>query len=113
MPFPRDGLIFGARACVDSAFATVVAHAIDCRVVIDNGGVVDVANVRNVNVIDSAVVVKAVVVPSAALVALAEVAIAVVNAAVEANLRRPIAFVKQKSIPVPWRSPRCRAAPTA
>ena len=61
--FPRDRLIFGARACVDSAFTTVVAHAIDCRVVIDDGGVVDVANVVTLTLLAGGCS-KAVVAPS-------------------------------------------------
>ena len=101
MLFPRNGLIFGGRARVHSAFSTVVTHAIVCRVVIDDGGVVDVANVRDVYVVNRAVVVKTVVIPAAALVALAKIAVAIIDAAVEADLRRPISFVKEKPVAVP------------
>ena len=89
----------GAR--VDSALAAVVADPVRV-VVIDHRGVINVVNVGNVHVVDGSIVEKASPVPTSALVAFAEVAESVIDAAIESDVRAPVAFMENE----------CGAAPT-
>ena len=76
---------------IDAAAAAVVA---DARIVVhDHGAVVDVGDVRDVDVVDGAVVHEAVMVPVAAVVAGTGIAVAVGNSTVEADMRAPVAGV--------------------
>src|SRR5208283_4057373 len=54
-----------------------------------------------VYVVHRAVIVKAVVVPAPALIALAEVTVAIVDSAIEAHSRAPVACMEDKSSSAP------------
>jgi hypothetical protein len=82
------------RAYVDAATATVVGDAVDGRVVHDDRAVVDVRDPRDVDVVDGAVVVKVMTLPVATVIAATGIAIAVVNSAVEADVRTPEAAMQ-------------------
>src|SRR6202035_5262039 len=84
----RELCCIGARR--DATAATVEADPIDGDVV-DHRAVVHVGDVGRVDVGDRAVVVELVAAPAAALIALAAIAEAVVDAAVEADVRAPVA----------------------
>src|SRR5277367_2744202 len=98
---PLDRLLLRSCARVDPAIASVVTYAVH-RGVVDYRGVVNVVNVRHIDVVNGAVIEKVPVIPSSAFIAVAEVTEAVVNSAVEANVRTPKAHVKNK----------CRATPS-
>src|SRR5437764_12318668 len=91
MAFMLPSHLVAARPRHDSASATVVADAV-YRHIIDDGPVVDV-DVGDGHVIYAAIVEKIAAMPVAAAVAHAKVAKAVINAAVEADVRAPIARV--------------------
>ena len=93
VPFARCSLFCCCRLRVDSTLAAVIAHPVDGRV-IDHSRVVDIVNVGDVNVVHRAVVIELAVVPASALVAVAEISVAVGDAAIETDLRSPIAFMK-------------------
>lgn len=82
----------GLRTYGQAASASVVG---DAGVVIDDdGSVVDVSDVVNVDAVDGPVVVEAVSVPVAAVIAVAGVSEAVVDASVVADVRAPEAVVE-------------------
>src|SRR5215470_16122642 len=82
---------------------TVEAHAVDGRVVVDDGCVVGVAHDGDVDVGHRAVVVVSVSLPVTAEEAGTGVAESVVDSAIEANFRSPVAVVPnvEAVIPVP------------
>src|SRR5215469_4161932 len=82
---------------------TVEAHAVDRRVVVDHGCVVGVAHDGDVDVGHRAVVVVSATLPVTAEEAGAGVAESVVDSAIEANFRSPVAVVPnvEAVIPVP------------
>jgi hypothetical protein len=84
----------GLGADVDAAAAAVVGDAVDGGVVDDDCAVIDVGDTRDVDVVDRAVVVEVATLPIAAMIAAAGVAEAVVDTAVEADVRAPEAAVK-------------------
>jgi hypothetical protein len=85
----------GLRANVDAAASTVVGDAVvDGPVVHDDGAVVDVRDASCVDVVDGAVVVEVTAPPVATVIAVAGVAVAIVNAAVEADVRAPEAAME-------------------
>src|SRR5664279_3864807 len=90
MSLRRSSLLGSSRTRVDPAIAAVVTNAVHLGIV-DCCCVINIVNVRNINIVHCAVVVEAVVLPAAALVALSEVAVAVINATIEPYLRTPIA----------------------
>ena len=90
---------FRRGAGADTAIAAIVADA--GRVVVDDGGVVDVVNLRDVDVVDAAIVVEVVVFPAASFIAMAKIAEAVVDASVKTDHRSPIAFVEGKGSSIP------------
>lgn len=69
--------------------ASVVGNAI-VAVVVYNGLVINVVNVRYIHVVDGAVVVELVALPAAAIISVTRIAVAVINAAVESHGRTPI-----------------------
>jgi hypothetical protein len=93
-----------------TAGAAIVAHV--GRVVDDNGLIVDVRDRRVRDVVDGAVVEESAAAPIATLVADAGVAVAIRDAAVEADFRAPIAFMKgiDAVVPTPisWRPQQLR-----
>jgi hypothetical protein len=91
--FVIPSLLFVSGTSVDSAMAAVIADAIDGDVV-DHGAVVDV-DIGDVDVVDGAVVVEVMTSPVAAGIAGANVAESVVHAAVEADVRSPIAGIPE------------------
>lgn len=79
--------------------ATVVGNA--SVVVDDHGAVVNMSDVDEVNSIDRAVVIEVVPTPVAAVVAESGIAEAVINTAIEADMRTPVPSVKAPTIVVP------------
>src|SRR5215510_4719647 len=80
-------------ASVGAAGTAVEADAIDCSVVVDDSRVVGVADDGDVHVGHGAVVVVVATAPIAAEEPNAGIAEAVVNSAVEADCRSPVAFI--------------------
>src|SRR5882672_10095312 len=100
MPFTSHSLLFPRRARADTPVTSVVADTVHGGSV-DHGRVVNVVDNGDVHVVHGAVVEKVAVVPTSAFVAISKVAVSVVDTAVEADLRTPIAFVESKSAFVP------------
>ena len=84
------------RSCGGSAVAAVVADVVHCHVV-DHGFVVDVCNVRRIDVIYRPVVEEGSIPPVAAFIAPTGVSVAVVDPAVETYHRTPVAFAPDVS----------------
>ena len=97
--FARKGFFFPRGPLADTAIAAVVADA--GFVAIDDGGVVDVVDFRDVHVGHGTVVIKAVVIPSAAFIPVAEIAESITDAAVPPNVRSPIPFMEEKGTALP------------
>jgi hypothetical protein len=92
------GCQFGwLRTDGNAASASVVGDAV-VIVVDDDGPVIDVGNVVDVNAIHGGVVVEAVSIPVAAVIAIAGVSEAVVDASIEANVRAPEAVVEAVAV---------------
>ena len=100
MPLMARGLFRSVRTCVHSTPAAVIADVVVGGVV-DHGFVVDVVNIRDVDVVHRAVVVEGSVVPISALIADAAITEAVVDAAVEADLRAPVAIIPGVGVATP------------
>src|SRR5882672_4976560 len=95
-----DRFLIGPRPGTDAAVTTVVADARH-RCTVDHGCVVDVMNLGDVHVVDSAVIKEAPVVPTPALIAFTEISEAIVDAAIEPHLRRPEAVVEGERLAAP------------
>jgi hypothetical protein len=87
MPLVHKSFIITRRPTVDSARPTVESHP--GSLVDDYRSVINM-NVRDPDVVHTAVVIESPAMPITALVAFAEITEAVINAAVEANMRAPI-----------------------
>src|ERR1035437_1343611 len=98
MSLTRRGIVFGPWTRVDSTGATVVA---DVGFAVDHSGVVNVVNFIHVHVVHGTVVEKVVVVPTPAFVTLTEITEAVIDSAIEAHVRPPIAVIENKSVAAP------------
>jgi len=90
VPLTRSSFLFRRRPCCDATLSTVVADARDIHIVHHRTGV-DVAHVCDVYVVDRTIVVELPVLPVAAVVASAGIPVAVIDAAVVADLRPPVA----------------------
>jgi len=90
--FVRESFLRGSGTRSDTAAAAVIA---DVRIVHDNVRLIDVVNFAHIYIVDARVVVKAAVGPAASVVAGADVTETVVNAAIEADLRSPVARVPE------------------
>src|ERR1035441_10196610 len=88
------------RAGANSTGAAVIADMVHGGV-IDHGLVVNIVNVRGVHVIHRAVVAEGSVIPISAFIADTTIAEAVVDAAVEADMRAPIAFIPGVGVAAP------------
>src|SRR5580658_8083727 len=99
MSLTPGGLLARCRTRADSAIATVVADV--AFVVVRHVGVVNIVNVGDVHVAHGTVVEKVSAVPASAFKARAEIAEAVIDPAVEAYLRTPIAVIENKSVAAP------------
>ncbi len=84
---------------IDSSLSAVVANTI--HGVVNHRGVVGVVNVGDVYAIHGSVIVKISTVPITALIAVTVVAIAVVNAAIEPNLRTPVSGIPHVGVAAP------------
>src|SRR5208283_653605 len=71
------------------------------RIVVDYGGVVNIVNVGDVHVAYGTVVEKVSAVPTTAFKAHTEISEAVIDPAVEAYVRPPIAVIENKSVAAP------------
>ena len=76
----------------DSTSTAVIADMVYRRVV-DYGLVINIVNIRDVYVIHRAVVIEGSVIPIPSLITGTAIAVAVVDAAVEADLRTPVAAI--------------------
>ncbi len=100
MFFLRIGPILSRWSGGDSTCAAVVADAVYCRIV-DHRGVVCVVNVGDVHVIHRTVVFELSVIPATSFIALTAVAEAIIDPAIEADVRTPVAFIEGKGAAVP------------
>src|SRR5579862_1799184 len=87
--------LVGVGLGVDAAVAAVEAGAGDVGVardvdVVDDGLIVDVGDMRAAEIVHGLVVVEMVVIPETAEIAGADIAEAVIDAAIEADMRAPI-----------------------
>ncbi len=96
MPFPGHRFVLGRWAGIDPAVAAVVADSIDGGGVVDDGCVVNVVNVGDVDIGHRAIVEIAPVIPTSAFETFSEVAEAINDPAVESDMRAPIATIKNK-----------------
>ncbi len=94
----------GAR--VDSAVATVIGDAIYGHVV-HYGPVVNIVNVSYVHAIDGLVVIEITTTPVSALVAVTGITEAVVDAAIEADVRTPVSGMPDEGRTAPSPIARC------
>src|SRR5215469_2317306 len=100
VPFVNCSFFLGTGARFNATAAAVIADA-RIAVIVDDGGVVGVVNDVHIHVVDGAVVIEMIVLPAAAFIAVAEVSVAVVNSAVEADVRPPVAFMKNETASAP------------
>ena len=91
MAFSSPSLLIAIRTSIDSAVAAVIADAIHGDIV-DHGSVVDM-NVVDPDIVDAAVVEEVPTSPVSAGIAGANVAESVIHAAVETDVRSPIARI--------------------
>lgn len=99
MSLTRRSRVFRSWIRDDSTVATIVADVVH-RSVID-GCVVNVVNFIDVHVVHGTVVEKVSVIPTPAFVTLPEIAEAVIDPAVEAYVRTPVAVIENKSVAAP------------
>ena len=98
MPLTGGNFFFGSRSDIHAAVKADQVHS-----VIDNRGVVNVVDYRDVNIVDGAVVEEVPVVPSPALVPVSKVAETIVDSAIEPDAQ-PLITVMEKvpaSFPTP------------
>src|SRR5215472_14400641 len=93
MRLSRERLLLGGRTRIDPAGAAVIGNARRVDVVVDDGRVVSRVDARDVYVVNGTVVVERAVGPVAALITHAEITEPIVDAAVKADVRSPIARV--------------------
>jgi len=98
------GFLLGGSTHLDAAGSAVEANT--AFVAIVYFFVVDIVDSLNVHVVHRTVIVKVSVVPTAAIITLAEVSKAVVNSAIEPDLRAPVAVIEKESAvsptPIAW-----------
>jgi len=99
VPLTEDGIILWTGACLDAAWASVVADSIHDPDV--NSFVVDIANIDDVYARDRAIVEEPVALPSSAGIANAEITEAVNDSAVKTDLRSPITLMEKIDAVVP------------
>src|SRR5580693_6383501 len=97
-------LFLSCWARLDPAVATVVAHAIDGRVL--HRSVVNVVDVGDVYIRHRAVIEEVSIVPASSRKADAEVTEPIIDSAIKTHLRTPIAFVEDKCTTAPAPPPR-------
>ena len=100
VPLTGCGLFCRRWLCGDSTLAAVIADTVNRRV-IDHRRVVNIVNVGDIDVVHRSVVIELAVVPASTFVAMAEISVTVSDAAIEANLRTPIAFMEKESVTTP------------
>src|ERR1022692_4724010 len=100
MTVVRRGLFRSVWADSNSTRAAVIADMVYRRGV-DYGLGVNVVDARDVNIIHGGVVVEGSVVPISPSIADATITVAIVDAAVEADRRTPIAFIPGEGIAAP------------
>ena len=106
MPIASGYLILRSWMCGCAAISAVIADPVYGGRIVNHRGVVNVANVRDVYVVDGLVVVEAPIVPASALIAFPEVAVSVYDSAVETHMRSPVAIVENVTVAVPGPVPR-------
>jgi hypothetical protein len=84
----------GPGAHLETARSAVEAHTGAAAAIIAHGAVINVMHNRNIHIVVGAVVIEVPAAPVAALVADADIAKAVIDAAIEADVRTPVATVK-------------------
>ena len=93
MRLPHIRFLLRAGPHMHTAITAVVGNTV---VIHDHSAVVDVGDIGHADVVDRAVVVEAAALPVASFVAIAHIAIAVIHAAIEADVRTPIAGMPQE-----------------
>jgi hypothetical protein len=101
VPLTLRVLLLRRRTPRDPAFASVVTHPIHDRRIVDDGLVIHVVNIGDVHIRHRPVVEEAIVIPSSALETITEITEPVVDAAIETDLRSPIALMKKEHTPLP------------
>jgi hypothetical protein len=105
MSLMRRSPVLSVRTCVDPTVPPVVADPVHGSVV-DHRGVISVVTVGDVYVIHRAVVLELSVVPTAAFIAPAAVAVAIIDPAIETDVRTPVALIESVSAvapaPIAW-----------
>lgn len=101
MPLACECFLLRCWAGNHASVAAVIAHTVYSRVVVDNGCVVDVSDVRNVHIRHGAVVEKAITVPPSTHEAFPEITEPIVDTAVKTHTGSPIAVIKHERSPSP------------
>ena len=96
----KRGLLLGTGLSAHAAVTAVVAHSV-VVVIYDEGPVIDIVNIDDVDVVYTAVIGEGSVVPVAALVASATIAEAVVHTSVKSDVRPPISSVEDVGTTAP------------
>src|SRR5580658_1343471 len=100
----RRGLLGWRRTRTNPTVTAVVAHMID-RCMTDRC-VVNVMNISDIHVEHSAIVKKVPIVPTTAFESNSEIAETIIDSAIEANRRPPIAVIEDKAVTTPTPIPR-------
>src|ERR1700722_16028816 len=100
MPLLCRRLFLWGRTPHNPTFPTVITNPVRHRIVADRS-VVNVANDRDVHIIYRAIVKKLSSLPPATLETITEIAVAIIDSAVEPDLRTPVAIVVHKSVAAP------------
>lgn len=96
LPVPCRGL------SPQSTVAAIIAHVTGIVVVVDHRRIdIGVADVRRTDVVGRAIVGELITLPATAAVAFPAVAVAVINAAIEADIRSPVSGVENKRTAAP------------
>lgn len=92
VPLAGCPLFRGRRPCLQTAGPSVIAHAVN-RGVVDYPGVIDVVNVRHVNVVDAAVVIESAIAPVTSGITHTGIAESIIHPSIEAHRWTPVAGV--------------------
>jgi hypothetical protein len=105
--FVENSLVLSGRPCRHTASAAVVADVIHSRVVVHDSTVIDVGDMSGTDVVHCAVISERAVVPPAAVVSGPAIPVAVIDAAIEPDMRPPVAsvvsVVAADPTPISWR----------
>jgi len=106
MPVPSGCLVLRPGTRRGAAVTAVIADPVHGGCIVYHRCVVNVADVRDVYIVDGLVVVEAPIVPASALIAFSKVAVSVHDSAIETHMRSPIAIVENVTVAIPGPVPR-------